>query len=216
MVAFHEQLLERARPVWDAMLAHPFLATVADGSIPDERFGNWLRQDYLFAQEAVPFLALLLARAPLAHRSRLVQAMGALEAELELFGRMAGERGISLAGLEPSPTCHAYVQFLHATAYGRPYPEAFTVLYGAERAYLDSWSRVRAMQRAPGRWQAFIDNWTSDPFRGYVEWLGTAVDGLAAGAPAAGREAMTALFVTTARYEVRFWDMAAGDERWPG
>ncbi len=216
MGPFHEQLIEQARGAWDAMLAHPFLKVVADGSIPDERFGNWLRQDYLFAQEAVPFLALLLARAPLAHRSQLVQALGALEAELALFERMARGYGVSLAGVEPSPTCHAYVQFLHATAYGRPYPEAFTVLYGAERAYLDSWSRVREMQRAPSRWQAFIDNWTSEPFRRYVEWLGTEVDGLAAEAPPAGQAAMMALFVTTARYEVRFWDMAAGDERWPG
>lgn len=216
MDPFHEQLIERARSAWDAMLAHPFLTAVADGSIPDERFGTWLRQDYLFAQEAVPFLALLLARAPLAHRSRLVQALGALDAELALFERMARDRGVALAGVEPSPTCHAYVQFLHATAYGRPYAEAFTVLYGAERAYLDSWSRVREMQRAPSRWQAFIDNWTSEPFQGYVGWLGAAVDQLAAEAPAGGQAALAALFVTTARYEVRFWDMAAGGERWPG
>ncbi len=216
MVPFHEELIERARPVWDAMLAHPFLSAVADGSIPDERFAAWLRQDYLFVQEAVPFLALLVAKAPLAHRSPLVQATLALEAELALFERMAREHGVALTGVEPAPTCHAYIQFLHATGYGRPYPEAFTVLYAAERAYLDSWSHVKRLQREPSRWQAFINNWTSDTFRRYVEWIGSELDALAAAATPAGRDELAALFVTTARYELRFWDMASGGERWPG
>ncbi len=215
-VPFHQELIERARPVWDAMLAHPFLSAVADGSIPDERFAAWLRQDYLFVQEAIPFMGLLLARAPLAHRPTLAQAIGALQTELGLFERMAGEHGVSLAGLEPAPACHAYVQFLLATGYGRPYPEGFAVLYGAERAYLDSWSRVKQLQRKPSRWQAFIDNWTSEPFRRYVGWIGGELDALAAAGTPAGRDAIAALFLTTARYEVRFWDRALGDERWPG
>lgn len=216
MVPFHEELIERARPVWDAMLAHPFLSAVADGSIPDERFAAWLRQDYLFVREAIPFLALLVAKAPLVHRSQLVQAILALQAELALFEQMAGEHGVPLADVEPAPTCHAYLQFLHATGYGRPYPEALAVLYGAERAYLDSWSHVKRLQREPSRWQAFINNWTSEPFRRYVEWIGSELDALAAAATPAGRDEIAALFVMTARYEIRFWDMAFGGERWPG
>jgi thiaminase/transcriptional activator TenA len=74
---------------------------------------------------------------------------------------------------------------------------------------------VKQQQRATSPWQAFIENWTSSTFCEYVEWLGHTLDGLAYGVPDSLRAAMRELFLTTAQYELRFWDMAWRGEQWP-
>jgi thiaminase len=215
MSAFHEEVLHQAEPIWRAMRAHPFLAETAAGTISRDVFARWMQQDYLFVREAVPFLAILLARAPATLRRPLGEALAALHRELEVFERLAREHHVALEGIRMLPTCHAYVHFLLATAYGRSFPEAFTVLYAAEKAYLDAWSWVKQQQRATSPWQAFIENWTSSTFCEYVEWLGHTLDGLAYGVPDSLRAAMRELFLTTAQYELRFWDMAWRGEQWP-
>lgn len=215
MTPFHEQLLQRAEPLWKVMLEHRFLAETAAGTIARETFANWMKQDYLFARGAVPFLSILLAKAPAEYSQNLSDALVALHQELALFERMAREHQVSFEGIKMSPTCHAYVQFLIATAYGRSFAEGFTVLYGAEKAYLDSWSWVKEHQQGESPWQAFINNWTSEAFRGYVDWLAATLDTIAEGVPLSTQEAMTELFLLTGQYEILFWDMAAAGENWP-
>ncbi len=215
MASFHRQLLAAARPVWDRILGHPFLAAVADGSIDDETFRTWMAQDYLYVQGMVPFMGALVARAPVDQRAFLIEATQALLRELELFREQAEAHGVVLEGVEPAPTCHAYLNFMLATACTRPYPCGFTVLYALEKAYLDSWLWVKAHQEGPSPWQAFIDNWTHPAFQGYVEELARILDGLAAEASEDQRREMEALFRLTARYEYLFWEMAYRREGWP-
>jgi len=215
MSAFHEELLRYAEPVWKEVREHRFLAETAAGTIPPDVFARWMQQDYLFVREAIPFLAILLAKAPGTLRRPLGESLAALFRELELFERLAREHQVALEGIGMLPTCHAYVQFLLATAYGRSFPEAFAVLYAAEKAYLDAWTWVKEQQQAASPWQAFIEQWTNPAFREYVQWLGQTLDALAEGASETMRAAMRELFLLTARYEVRFWDMAWAGESWP-
>src|ERR1700752_5122387 len=46
--AFTDELFEAAQPIWEAQLAHPFVRGIADGTLPEERFKNWVRQDYRY------------------------------------------------------------------------------------------------------------------------------------------------------------------------
>lgn len=212
---FHDECLARTRSLWQAMLAHPFLQETAACRIPDAVFGNWLRQDYLFVREGVRFICTLAARAPERLRRPLASAIPALEAELELFARMARDKQIELQHATMAPTCHAYVQFLHATAWQASFEEGFTLLYGAEKAYFDSWRWVRDHLTGASPWQPFIERWAGEEFSGWVAWLETALDELAAASSAAVRERMAEIFLLTARYELRFWEMAYRAESWP-
>ncbi len=80
---FHHRALAAARPVWEALRHHPFLIAVADGSIPDDVFRTWLVQDYLFVEAAVPFLGVLLAKAPARLRPPLAGPRVAMEHDPE-------------------------------------------------------------------------------------------------------------------------------------
>ncbi|MBI4639659.1 MAG: TenA family protein [Candidatus Tectomicrobia bacterium] len=212
---FHEQLLQQAEPIWKAMLNHRFLAETAAGTIARETFANWMKQDYLFVREAIPALSVLSAKAPLELRKPLADAVVGLHRELVLFERMAREHQVSFEGAKMSPACYSYAQFLLATSYGRSFVEGFTKTYASEKAYLDSWTWVKEHLRGESPWQAFIENWTSDAFRQYVDWLGVTLDNLTEGISGSTRESMREIFLITGQYEILFWDMAATGESWP-
>jgi formylaminopyrimidine deformylase / aminopyrimidine aminohydrolase len=214
-MSFNQDLMRHAAGSWNTMLAHPFLERTADGSIPFDVFANWLRQDYLFVGGAIPFIGVLVSRAPLRLVAGLAAAIPALDSELSLFRRMAEERNVLLTE-EITPTCHSYLQYLIATAHSASFEEGFTLLYCAEKAYFDCWSRVRRNLSVASPWEAFIDRWSNDAFAQWVTWLEQELDELAESASSSLREKMKEAFLTTTRYELLFWNMALQGESWPG
>jgi thiaminase len=208
--------LARLKPLWERMLQHRFLRETREGTISDERFAVWMRQDYLFVEAAIPFLAALIPKAPPQHVEPLSGAIAALFKELALFEERAAAVGVDLRGAPPAFVNHAYIQFLLATAYRASYAEAYTVLYVAEKAYHDSWSVVKEGISPQSKWYPFVENWAGRAFADYVAYLERELDALAAAAGAAEKKRMAELFELTARYELAFWEMAASGESWPG
>lgn len=215
-MSFTVNQLGRVRPLWDRMLSHRFLLQTRDGTIPDATFAVWMRQDYLFVEAAIPFVAALLARAPASHREPLTGVLPALAKELTLFEERAEAVGVDLTGAPPAFVTHAYIQFLLATAYRASYAEAFTVLYVAEKAYHDSWSVVKHGIDPKSKWMPFVENWAGDAFAQYVTFLGGQLDALAAAAGEPERGGMADYFELTTKYEIAFWEMAATGAGWPG
>jgi thiaminase/transcriptional activator TenA len=215
-MSFAQEQLARIKPLWDRMLAHRFLRETRDGTISDERFAVWMRQDYLFVEAAIPFIAALIPKAPRRHWEALSGVISALFDELKLFEERARAVGVDLRGAPPAFTNHAYIQFLMATAAHASYAEAYTVLYTAEKAYLDSWSVVKAGISRDSKWYPFVENWAGERFAQYVKYLEEELNRLAEEAGPAERERMARYFELTAKYEIAFWEMAATGEGWPG
>jgi thiaminase/transcriptional activator TenA len=197
------------------MIAHPFLQRTRDGTIPFETFATWMRQDYLFVEAAIPFISILLAKAPGKHRQAHSDVLGMLQKELGLFRERAAAVGVDLGTPEPSFVNHAYMQFLLATAYRESYACGYTVLYAAERSYHDSWRVVRDGIDRGSPWFPFVENWAGDAFAGYVAYLEKELDELAGQAGPTERARMAELFELTMRYEIAFWNMAWTGEGWP-
>ncbi len=215
-MSFCRQQLTRLGPLWDTMLNHRFLKETRDGTIPDERFAVWMRQDYLFVEAAIPFIAALIPRAPRDHWEPLAGVITALEKELRLFEERAQAVGINLKAAPPAFTNHAYIQFLLASAYRASYAEAYTVLYTAEKAYHDSWKVVEAGISRDSKWYPFVENWAGEAFAQYVAYLETELDELAAAVGPDECARMAEYFELTTKYEIAFWEMAATGEEWPG
>jgi thiaminase len=207
---------QRLAPLWDVIRTHPFLLSTRDGSIPPATFATWMRQDYLFVEAAIPFIAGMIPRAPRRHWAPLAGVVNALEKELHLFEERAAAVGVTLRGAPPSFACHGYVQFLLATGATASYAEAFTVLYAAERAYHDSWKVVREGIDPDSPWMPFVENWAGPEFAGYVDYLAGELETLAADAGSAERARMAELYRLALLYEIAFWEMAQGGEGWPG
>lgn len=215
-MGFAAEQLARVKPLWDRMLDHRFLRQTRDGTIPFETFATWMRQDYLFVEAAIPFIASLIPKAPPEHWEAHGNVVAALQKELKLFEERAAAVGVDLRGAPPSFTCHAYIQFLTATAYRASYPEAYTVLYTAEKAYHDSWSVVKQGIDPASPWYPFVENWAGQAFAQYVSYLEGELDRLADAAGPNERARMAEYFELTTKYEIAFWEMAMTREGWPG
>ena len=212
---FCAHLLATVQPQWTAMLDHPFLRQTADGSLPPGRFETWLRQDYVFVREELRVIGGLLTKAPPQLQRLIGSFIPGLSGELDMFETMATDFDISLDNIEPNPVCHAYMMFLQATVHTRNFAESFAVLYGVERAYYDSWSRVKQQQLHTSPYQRFIDHWSGEAFGAGLREVEQDLDRLAAECGAAEQARMEDLFRLTVRYEYTFWDMALNGADWP-
>ena len=213
---FSDEQLERLGGLWQEMLDHPLLARMRNGTIGEEAFERWMRQDYLFVKSAIPFLAALIPRGPASHWQPLARAVGTLEREIRLFEEQAAHLGVDLGDATPSETVHAFNQFLLATAQRASYEEAFAVLYAAHRATHESFRFVKAGLAPDSPVVPFVKNWAGREFGFYLGYLATELDRLAAEADPATRAAMAEIFEEVIRHEIAFFTAVLNGEEWPG
>ena len=67
---FTANLWTTAEPIFDAILAHPFLRGITDGSLPEEKFRFYVQQDSLYLREYARCLATASVKAPTRRWSR--------------------------------------------------------------------------------------------------------------------------------------------------
>ena len=103
--------------VAEAAVRHPFVRGLADGTLPRERFADFIAQDAFFLESFARAYALALARSP--DRTGLqafADLLAGVREELRLHASYAKRLGIDLASVEPSPAALAYTNFLVATS----------------------------------------------------------------------------------------------------
>lgn len=215
-MSFTQQQLEKHHALWNQMTSHRFLLETRDGTIADDIFAQWMKQDYLFVRAAIPFISALVPKGPLHHWKPHSDVVAMLNKEMELFEERANLVGISFEGVEPWFINHAYIQFMMATAYTASYPEAYTLLYTAEKAYHDAWLVVKEGLDPQSKWYPFVENWASEEFGQYVDYLQGELDTMAADVGTAEYRRMESIFELTVKYEISFWEMAYTGAQWPG
>lgn len=204
------ELLAGSRAPWSQLAAHPFVARAGDGSLRRATFDRWLVADHYFVVGFRRFLTGLVTLAPDEHAADVLAAgLGALQAELDLFRREAATRGLDLDA-EPGPIAVGYTAFLRASLQDG-YPVALAVLYGAEKAYFDAWSAVRASASRDSDYWSFVDNWSSPAFAGWVASVAGLLDAIAPGGPT---RPMRVAFDRVVRFELRFWSAVHSGDSW--
>lgn len=203
----HASLLEKCRP-------HPFMAAVADGTIPEERFLRWLCQEQYWIREFEGFLSQLAVRSPRSCRRALVETVVNAGGFREALERIADERGIDLSACRPDFPTHAYVQFLLATVHVRSFEKALSACFAAHYAYLESWSHAVRNQTKVSPWQDFIDLRTTDSFKSWTRQLGRFIDSAAEDASERTQSGMMQFFGMSLHYYIRCWDAALDGTDW--
>jgi thiaminase/transcriptional activator TenA len=206
--------------VWQAQHDHPFVRGIGDGSLDLERFRHWVRQDYLFLIEYCRLFGLAAARAPdLATLARFADLLHATaRTEMDLHRAYAAELGISAAALEQepmAPTTRAYTDFLVRVAATGDFAELVAALLPCMWGFSEIGQALAARGLpAEPRFAKWIRSYADPEFAALAEWCRALADRLADGADAAGRRRMEEAFLTSSRYEYRFWEMAWSLEGW--
>ena len=216
---FTDEMWRSIAPTYEAILAHPFLNQLCDGTLSRERFVFYMKQDALYLQEFSRALAIAGARASeMDVRLFFVNSsQTCLIVESALHGTYFQQFGVTL-DTERAPTNFSYSNYLVATAATGPHPVALAALLPCFWIYrevgheLISRSRASLSQNPYARW---IETYASEEFDASVQKAIGFVDAAAERATESERRQMAAAFDKCSRLEWAFWDAAWRLEQWP-
>jgi len=218
--SFSSRLWDSISDIYEAILAHPFLTGLTDGTLPEEAFAFYVIQDALYLRDYARALATVASRAPTASAMRMfaTHAAEANAAELELHGALLDELGISremLERAEPAPTNLAYTSYLLATVRGGSYAEGVGAVLPCYWIYAAVGKKLLVSGSADPRYQRWIATYGGDD---YGEVVADAIAELDRVSPGLSEDELTQVrghFRSTSRYEWMFWQMGWTMESWP-
>jgi thiaminase/transcriptional activator TenA len=137
---------------------------------------------------------------------------------MDLHRSYAAGFGIDEAELEatePSPTTRAYTDFLVRTAALGSFGDTVAALLPCMWGFNETGKRLAADGKPDDeRYAEWIEMYAGKEFTELTDWCKDLMDEVAAEATPGERERYRDLFLTSARYEYRFWDAAWREEGW--
>jgi len=217
---FSDELWSGIGDTYQAILEHPFVIGLTDGSLERSAFEFYVVQDAHYLREYARALSVAAARAPVEADIAMFNehAAGAIAVERSLHEGFFAEFGLSEADIRRTPmapTNLAYTSYLMATAYGGSFAE---LLGAVLPCYWIYWEVGKSLleKGSPdplyGRW---IETYGSEEFADVVKAVLALTDRLGPALGQAERASTARHFAITSRYEWMFWDMAYRRERWP-
>jgi thiaminase (transcriptional activator TenA) len=218
-MTFTQQLWDEIQPVYRAVLEHPFIRQLTDGSLSRDRFAFYMKQDALYLQDFSRALAIAGARLPvMSHAQSFFEfASGVAVVERALHETYFREFDVE-PDVERSPSCFAYAEFLLARAATGSQPEAVAALLPCFWIYREVGNEIYAKAKdslGTNTYARWIETYSGEHFNEAVERAISICDAVADEASAAERGQMSLAFDRSARLEWMFWDSAYRMETWP-
>ena len=170
-----ETIARDAEAVLAEIGEEPFLAALAADELPDAALARWVREDTHFLRALRRMIARLILDAP---DERCVDVIAgaypALQFELDRFAREAERLGEGLGEAPAALTARFTAMLMDAADAG--FAEGIGTYWAVELAYLEAWTAVRRRVGLSEPYAEWIENWTSDGFRAFVDALAAIVD----------------------------------------
>jgi len=203
-----------------AILDHPFLAGLTDGSLDRASFEFYVVQDAHYLREYARALSIAAARAPSeAEISMFAEhAAGAIAVERSLHEGFFAELGLSeedVARIPMAPTNLAYTSYLLATAYTASFAELLGALLPCYWIYAEVGRELLERGSPDPLYARWIETYGGEEFAEIVRAVLDLTDRLGPELSPAERSRAARHFATTSRYEWMFWEAAFRRESWP-
>jgi thiaminase (transcriptional activator TenA) len=218
--SFSQLLWSEIDHVYAAILEHPFIAGLTDGTLERDAFRFYVVQDAHYLRDYARALSLASARAPSEPDIAMFaqHASGAIEVERSLHESFFRDFGLSdeqVAATPMAPTNLAYTSYLLASAYGASFPEALGGLLPCYWIYWEVGKELLSRGSPDPLYSRWIETYGGEEFAAVVRAVLALTDRLGPELSEAERQRVAERFVTTSRYEWMFWDMGYRQEQWP-
>ena len=220
-MAFTDDLWRRIdAPVYQKILAHPFVRGLTSGDLEEAAFRHYVIQDALYLKDFGRGLALLASRG----ESEEALMMFAEHAKVTVIVEQALHAGFleawelteaDIAAAEPAPTCLLYTSYLLRTAYTRPYWEALGAFLPCYWIYWEVGKALVGKGSPNPLYQKWIDTYAGEEFAQTVRDMLALVNETSESLTGGQREAMARQFERGCRFEWMFWDMGHTRQTWP-
>jgi thiaminase (transcriptional activator TenA) len=206
--------------IYQAILAHPFLTGLTDGTLSQDAFAFYVVQDALYLRGYAQALAAVASRAPDSAAAEMFarHAAGIVTVERQLHESLMASLGIDPASAETAqeaPTTLAYVSYMLSAIRGGSYAEGVGTVLPCYWIYWEVGKELLRRGSPDPRFQQWIDTYSGEEYAGEVREVLAVTDALGPGLGATERALVHQHFRATSRYEWMFWDMGYRQERWP-
>ncbi|WP_223067926.1 thiaminase II [Paenibacillus caui] len=220
---FTERLHTSVREVWRACHNHPFLVELREGTLDQERFIFYMKQDYVFLKEYAKMFALGSLKAQdLATMGKFAELLhSTLNVEMELHRQYAQRFGITSEELEntqAAPITVAYTRYMLEAGLQGSLGDVAASLLPCMWSYREIGSSfVRDYPHCLNHelYKEWFLMYSSEEFGTLTDWCIDLMDSIAEGLPERDLARLEERFVTTSKFEYMFWDMAYRQEEWP-
>jgi len=217
---FTNQLWEGITPIYQAILMHPFVTGLMDGSLPEDRFRYYVIQDAHYLRDFARSMAAAAAIAPRDEWTEFLSqhARDALVVERALHDSFFSDWDLTAKQVYTTPiapTNLAYTSYLLRVAHATRFEEAVAALLPCDWIYVTVGSELEKTGSPNPLYQRWIDTYASEEVWAIVQKLIDIVDAIAEDLSEAHREILREHFAVASRYEWMFWDMAWRMETWP-
>jgi thiaminase (transcriptional activator TenA) len=214
------RLWDESEATYAAILAHPFVTGLTDGTLDAGVFAHYVAQDVHYLRDYARALALVGAKAPSLVDTAMFARHSAevYDVELSLHGTLLPALGLDAAALDATavtPTTRAYTSYLIATAYGGSFVDGLAAVLPCYWIYAKVGAALLERGSPDPRFQRWIDSYGGDEFAATVAGVLDLTDRVGAALNPAEESVARAHFATTARYEWMFFDAAYRREDWP-
>ncbi|GAB1819048.1 thiaminase II [Herbidospora sp. RD11066] len=206
--------------VYQAILDHPFITGLVDGTLPREAFRHFVEQDSHYLRDYARALAVCAAKAPDDETTSAFagDAAGAIAAEREMHAAFMADLGGSAeqaAAAPVGPTTRAYTSYVLATVYGGSFLDGLAAVLPCYWIYARVGEDLLKRSSPDPLYRRWIEAYGNEAFQDTVRRVVTLTDRVGEEATKAQRARAAEHFATTARYEWMFWDAAWRRESWP-
>ena len=203
-----------------AILDHPFIEGLGDGSLKRDSFRFYVVQDALYLTEFARALSICAAKAPHEQAIKMFceHAAGAISVERQLHESFFRDFGLTeerVRGTERAPTNLAYTSYLLAVAYGGSFPEALGAVLPCYWIYWEVGKALLERGSPDPLYARWIETYAGEEFADIVQAVLGLIDQIGEGLSGREESKVAEHFGATARFEWMFWDMAYRMETWP-
>lgn len=206
---------QRTAKVREAIDALPLLRQLADATLPEETFANYIAQDALYLVDYGRALAAAAVQATASEEMAFwaQSARNVIEVERALHAAHVTD----LTAAEPAPTTVAYTSYLLALTASGNYPVLAAGILPCFWVYDDVGTRLKdtAGDLSAHPYGDWITTYGDPDFTASTDTARNIVDHLADQADPGTLTRMHTAFYRSTRYEWMFWDAAHRHETWP-
>ena len=209
-----------ALPTFEDILRHPFITGLADGTLPQDVFAYYIRQDALYLEGYARSLSAIAERLPRKEHRELmtgfIKDTLAVERYMHELYQSLHEKILPPAPAKASPACQAYMNSEAKLAASAPVEVACAVILPCFTVYQQVGVHLLATRtKQANPYDAWIDSYADPAFDTATRAAVAMCDELAEAATPAIRKSMTEAYVNATRMEWQFWDSAWKKEGWP-
>lgn len=217
-MTFSQDLLTRAQPIMTAIMAHPFVVAIANGTVPDNVLNYYVEQDEHYLKDYLTITALAVTQTDNSDDiSKLLDVAQFVGNESKAHDVMLGITGHQVENWRRGPETQLYVNHMYESAYRGTYADTLAALLPCAWSYEVMGRELVAAgaNNEENPLKEWIELYApNDASKSYTIWRLAALNREVTHLTPEQQEHVAQTFLLSLEMEWRFWEAAWQQENW--